>query len=88
MSGEVVEREVEITGALGLHARPAAEFAERAKHYGCDITLAKAGQEVDAKSVLMVLTLDVRQADRVLLRASGDGAGRAVDELAQLIGAP
>jgi phosphotransferase system HPr (HPr) family protein len=88
MTNDVVEREVEVVGELGLHARPAAEFAQRAGRYGCDIALVKGGQEVDAKSVLSVLTLDIRQADRVTVRARGNDAPRAVEELTALIGAP
>lgn len=86
MSDAVVEREVEIAGELGLHARPAAEFSARAGRFGCDVALIKDGRAVDAKSVLLVLTLDVRQGDRVIVRAVGDAADRAVDELTALIG--
>lgn len=86
MSPATAEREVVITDPLGLHARPAATFAERATRHACAVTLAKAGREVDAKSVLLVLTLDVRQGDRVVLRAAGDDAQHAVDDLAVLIG--
>lgn len=83
---ETAQREVRVTGPLGLHARPAAAFAERAARHACDIAVARGDQEVDAKSVLLVLTLDVRRGDRVVLRATGDGAGAAVEDLAALIG--
>lgn len=88
MTVGVVEQEVEVVGELGLHARPAAELSARAGRFGCDVALVKSGQEVDAKSVLLVLTLDVRKGDRVVVRAVGDGARRAVDELTALIGEP
>ncbi|HJT38315.1 MAG TPA: HPr family phosphocarrier protein, partial [Actinomycetota bacterium] len=82
-----VEREVEVTGELGLHARPAAEFATAAARYTSDVRVAKGDREVDAKSVLLVLTLDVRHADHVTLRARGADADRAVEELGRLVGA-
>lgn len=83
----MVESEVEVTGELGLHARPAAEFAAAAARYTSDVRIAKGAKEVDAKSVLLVLTLDVRHGDHVTLRARGDDADRAVTELSELVGA-
>lgn len=80
--------EVEVTGALGLHARPAAEFAERAARFTSSVTLAKGSREVDAKSVLLVLTLDVRQGDRVVVSATGVDAMDAVRELTEVLRAP
>ena len=84
----LVETEVEVSGELGLHARPAAEFAAAAARYNADVRLVKGEREVDAKSVLLVLTLDVRHGDRVRLRARGEDADRAVEELSRLVGAP
>jgi phosphotransferase system HPr (HPr) family protein len=88
MRATTIEREVEVTGELGLHARPAAEFAKAAGRYTSDIRIAKGDREVDAKSVLLVLTLDVRRGDRVRLRAEGPDTARALDELARLVTAP
>ena len=83
----LVEADVEVTGELGLHARPAAEFAAAAARYTSDVRVAKGAREVDAKSVLLVLTLDVRHGDRVTLRASGADADEAVAALSRLVGA-
>ena len=80
--------EVEVTGAHGLHARPAAAFAERAARFASSVTLAKDSREVDAKSVLLVLTLDVRQGDRVVVSATGVDAMDAVRELTEVLRAP
>jgi len=82
------EREVEVADELGLHARPAAEFAKAAARFSADVRVAKGEREVDATSVLLVLTLDVRQGDVVRLRASGPEATAAVEELARLVGSP
>ena len=87
MSGQV-EREVEVASELGLHARPAATFAEAAAGYHCAITVAKNGSEVDATSLLLLLTLDVRRGDRLVIRGTGDDAVEAVDRLAGLLAKP
>lgn len=83
-----VDREVEVAGALGLHARPAATLASAAARFDADISVLRGDQEVDAKSMLLILTLDVRQGDRVVLRARGADAEAAVEALAGLLGSP
>jgi phosphocarrier protein HPr len=85
MSIVVAEREVEVANELGLHARPAADFAKTAARFASDIRVGKDGREADAKSVLLLLTLDVRLGDRISLRATGPDAASAVDELARLM---
>ena len=70
----------------GLHARPASDFAARAEEYQCDITIARPGEdEVDAKSIVMLLTLGLCQGEKAVLAADGVDAEQAVDELAELI---
>ena len=78
-------RDVEVGGALGLHARPAAAFAEAAGGFAAAVTIEHDGRAVDASSVLLVLTLDVRQGDRVTLRADGPDADQAVAALGALL---
>lgn len=82
------EREVEVASELGLHARPAATFAETAARFRSAVTVAKNGDEVDATSLLLLLTLDVRRGDRLLIRGTGDDAAEAVDRLADLLVEP
>src|SRR5919204_4602447 len=80
------ERHVVVGSKVGLHARPAALFAQAAARQPVKVTLAKPGDDpVDARSVLMVLGLDVRGGEEVILAAEGDGAERALDELAALV---
>jgi phosphocarrier protein len=82
------ERDVEVRTALGLHARPAAAFADTAAGFRAAVTVAKNGSEVDATSVLLLLTLDVRRGDRLVIRGTGDDAVEAVDRLAALLEEP
>jgi phosphotransferase system HPr (HPr) family protein len=79
------ERTVTLPNPSGLHARPARTFADAAAATGVAVTVAKGEQEVEAASVLSLLTLDARHGDSIVLRADGDGAAEAVDALAALI---
>lgn len=79
----VPEAIVVLRNASGLHARPAKVFAKAAAVSSADVVLVKDGREVNAKSVLSVLTLDCHQGDEILIRATGAGAE---ETLAQLVG--
>jgi phosphotransferase system HPr (HPr) family protein len=81
----MAERTVELRNPSGLHARPANTFAEAAAQHDVDITVAKGDLEVNAASVLSILTLDCRQGDLITIRAEGEDAEAAVDGLADLV---
>ncbi|ETK33565.1 HPr family phosphocarrier protein [Microbispora sp. ATCC PTA-5024] len=84
----MAERKVSVTSEVGLHARPAATFVQTAAKAPFDVTVAKAGgQPVNAKSILSVLALDVRQGESIVIRADGDGAEELLDQLAQIASA-
>jgi phosphocarrier protein HPr len=80
------ERKVKVASSVGLHARPATLFVQAAAKQPVKVTIAKAGGDpVDARSVLFVLGLDVRNGDEVTLAAQGDGADAALDELTRVL---
>lgn len=80
-----------IRNPLGIHARPAAVLANKAKSFASDIRLLKAvdghmtAREADAKSVTSIMALDVRRYDRVILSASGADAEAALASLVPLL---
>lgn len=82
----MAERRVVVGSSVGLHARPAALFVQAAGRQSVPVTIAKDGSEpVDARSILMVLGLDAKGGEEVILSANGDGADAAVEELAALL---
>ena len=70
---------------VGLHARPAAQFAKTARQFGCDLTVAYGELQVNAKSILRVLTLGVFQGSEITIRAEGEDADQALTALEALI---
>ena len=81
-----MERRVVVGSRVGLHARPAALFVRAAAAAPVKVTIAKPGGDpVDARSILMVLGLDVRGGEEVVLAAEGDGAEQALEDLAALV---
>jgi phosphotransferase system HPr (HPr) family protein len=85
--GETIpQRSLTINHVVGLHARPAALFAETAGRFSATtIEVVKDGEARDAKSILGLLTLGVTQGTTVVLRAEGPEAGEALAALTDLV---
>ena len=64
----------------GLHARPAAQFVKLAKQFKSDITVASKGKKVNAKSMVLVLTLAVKRDSEVEIAANGEDEEQAVTD--------
>ncbi|WP_432738419.1 HPr family phosphocarrier protein [Maridesulfovibrio sp. FT414] len=82
--GGTVVRKVVVANQLGLHARPAARLAQEAQNFGSEIAIVCDDQEIDAKSILDILTLAAAQGSTLELRADGDDAQAALDCLEEL----
>lgn len=82
--GGFLSRQVVVANEHGLHARPAGKLAQRAQGFSASIRIVLDGQEVDAKSILDVLTLAAGPGDILEIRASGDDAAQAVEALETL----
>ncbi|MFE6968583.1 HPr family phosphocarrier protein [Isoptericola sp. NPDC057653] len=83
-----MERTVVVAITEGLHARPAALFAQRAGRQPVPVQIAKTGGDaVDAASVLGIMTLGAGAGDEVVLRTEtdGDDAAAALDDLAEFL---
>ncbi|WP_320538267.1 HPr family phosphocarrier protein [Pseudarthrobacter sp. IC2-21] len=62
-----------VSAAIGLHARPAAEFVRAVTATGLPVTIRKAGiQGVDARSLLEVMTADFAFGCEVELSVADD----------------
>ena len=78
----MAERTVNVASAHGLHARPASLFAQAAANAGVPVTVAKGDKEVNAASILSVISLGVNQGDEVTLKSEDD---KIVEELATML---
>ena len=81
----MIERETEIVNRLGLHARAAAKLVHMASGFQSRVTVAKDGEEVDAKSILGVLLLAASQGTRVIIRSDGADEEQALEAVTDLI---
>ena len=74
-----------IRNKVGLHARPAAIFVQTASKFKSKVSAVKDGREVNAKSILSVLTLGAEQGAVVTIRAEGEDEMEAVEALKELV---
>ena len=84
----MVKTTIPVKHEVGLHARPASMFVQAANKFSSDITVrnvSAGGDPVDAKSILMVLTLGVVQNNEIELRAEGSDELQAVESLGELV---
>jgi phosphocarrier protein HPr len=79
------QQEVEIVNKLGLHARASAKLTQLAAKYQCDVSLARNGRKVNAKSIMGVMMLAAGKGARVTLETDGADEGEAMDALIALI---
>lgn len=80
----MTEREITLTNRLGLHARPAAKVVQTAGEFKSEIRLKRDDLEVNAKSILGVMTLAAEMGSKVLIRAEGEDEVQAVQAVAKL----
>ena len=85
MSSPSSEATAVLPADVDLHARPAAQFVRAAMGFGSRIQVAAGEREVDAKSLLSVLSLGAKGGTSLRLRAEGEDAPQAVDALAALV---
>ncbi len=81
----MISRNVTIKNSVGLHARPATFFIQKANSYRSSIWVEKEDCRVNAKSLLGVLSLGIVKGMTITLIADGNDESAAVEGLAALI---
>ena len=81
----MITRDVTIQNNVGLHARPATFFIQKANSYKASVWVEKDDRRVNAKSLLGVLSLCIVKGMTVTLIADGSDENEALDGLSELI---
>jgi phosphoenolpyruvate-protein phosphotransferase len=85
IDGETAERIVVLRAAHGLHARPAALLADRARQHSGTVRILRQERSANAKSVVALMTLGARSGDSLTITVHGPKAARLAQDLADLI---
>lgn len=78
-------KEVKVTNQVGLYARPATFFIQKANEFKSTILVEKENRRVNAKSLLGILSLGITKDSEIILSADGPDAEEAVNALVELV---
>ncbi len=70
--------DIVISNKLGLHARAAAKLTQLASQFACEVFIVKAGQRVNAKSIMGVMMLAAGIGTTVTIDTNGSDADQAL----------
>ncbi len=78
-------KEVVVQNQVGLHARPATFFIQKANEFKSSIWVEKDERKVNAKSLLGVLSLGITKGTSINIISDGADEEEAVNTLVELI---
>ena len=78
-------KEIVVQNQVGLHARPATFFIQKANEFTSGVWIARDDRKVNAKSLLGVLSLGVTRGTAITVIADGADEEAAENELANLV---
>ena len=81
----MITKRATLTNQVGLHARPATFFIQKANEFKCSIWIEREERKVNAKSLLGVLSLGVVKGGEINIIAEGEDEVEAMDALMELI---
>ena len=81
----MLPQDIVVKNEVGLHARPATFFIQKANEYRCGIWVERDDRRVNAKSLLGVLSLGITKGSTIRLIADGSDEQLAIDGLCELI---
>ena len=81
----MVSKNVVVNNHVGLHARPATFFIQKANEFKSSIWVEKEERRVNAKSLLGVLSLGIVKGTEITLIAEGVDEAAAVETLSNLV---
>jgi phosphocarrier protein HPr len=80
------QREIEIRSEQGLHGPASAQLAQLAAKFQCDVSLARKGRKVNAKSLMGVMMLAASKGSHIVIETEGPDEVEALDAIVALIG--
>ena len=81
----MLQSTIKVTNQLGLHARASAKWVNTASDYQAEVTLEKAGQVVNGKSIMGVMMLAAGYGTELQLQVTGEDEQQAMQALLDLV---
>lgn len=81
----MAERKVAVNIKPGIQARQAALFVQEANRFTSDIFIQKGDRQVNAKSIMGVMSLAIGKGTEITLMSSGNNEEQAIETLASFV---
>ena len=81
----MVVKDITVQNQVGLHARPATFFIQKANEFKSSIWVEKEERRAKAKSLLGVLSLGITGGTEIKILADGQDENEAVEALTKLV---
>lgn len=81
----MTEQTTTIKNKTGIHARPASVFVQTAAKFKSKVQIAAKGKKVDAKSILMIMSMGLSNGTEITISADGADEADAVKTLVDLV---
>ena len=81
----MTEATTTIENKTGIHARPASLFVQTASKFKSKVQLKAKGKTVDAKSILMIMSMGLVKGTEITIVADGPDEADAVNTLKELV---
>ncbi|MCG8485518.1 MAG: HPr family phosphocarrier protein [Clostridia bacterium] len=81
----MVKQDVLITNPTGIHARPATMLVDLSKKFESNIVIEFEGIKINPKSILSVLSGELKSGKKISVDASGPDANEAVNAICNFI---
>ncbi|MBR2667880.1 MAG: HPr family phosphocarrier protein [Oscillospiraceae bacterium] len=81
----MIQKEVAVKSTVGLHARPATFFIQKANEYKSSVWVERDERRINAKSLLGLLSLGIQNGMNITILADGPDEKEAVEVLAEMV---
>jgi phosphocarrier protein len=81
----MTEETITIENKTGIHARPASIFVQTATKFKSKVQIKAKGKTVDAKSILMIMSMGLVKGTEITICADGPDEAEAVKSLTDLV---
>lgn len=66
---------------IGLHARPASELVKISSAFTSNVKIISKGKEGNAKSIMNVMALGIKQGDEIIIEVDGSDEEQAIEKI-------
>jgi phosphocarrier protein HPr len=81
----MAEKVFTVKNPSGLHARPAMMLVQKASAFPCEVTIIKDDKKVNAKSIMGIMSLGIRQGETLTVVTEGEQEQEALQAVGEII---